>query len=42
MSHSVVQRIENALWGAFIGNALAMPVHCSIPWSLPVNGFREA
>ncbi|MDL0432753.1 ADP-ribosylglycohydrolase family protein [Marinobacter sp. TBZ242] len=27
MSHSVVQRIENALWGAFIGDALAMPVH---------------
>lgn len=27
MSHSIVQRIENALWGAFIGDALAMPVH---------------
>ncbi|MDF0751535.1 ADP-ribosylglycohydrolase family protein [Marinobacter sp. 71-i] len=27
MSHSIVRRIENALWGAFIGDALAMPVH---------------
>jgi ADP-ribosylglycohydrolase len=27
MNSSVARRIENALWGAFIGDALAMPVH---------------
>jgi ADP-ribosylglycohydrolase len=27
MSNSVARRIENALWGAFIGDALAMPAH---------------
>lgn len=27
MSDPVARRIDNALWGAFIGDALAMPVH---------------
>ncbi|MDX1588297.1 MAG: ADP-ribosylglycohydrolase family protein [Oleiphilaceae bacterium] len=37
MSKPVTQRIENALWGAFIGDALAMPVH----WFYSAERIRE-
>jgi ADP-ribosylglycohydrolase len=37
MNNSVVQRIENALWGAFIGDALAMPVH----WFYSTDNIRK-
>ena len=37
MSSSVIPRIENALWGTFIGDALAMPVH----WFYSPERIRE-
>lgn len=37
MSSSISRRIENALWGAFIGDALAMPVH----WFYSTERIRE-
>ncbi|MAY56569.1 MAG: ADP-ribosylation protein [Gammaproteobacteria bacterium] len=37
MSDSIASRIENALWGAFIGDALAMPVH----WFYSTDHIRE-
>ncbi|ERS81027.1 hypothetical protein Q672_06860 [Marinobacter sp. EVN1] len=37
MSKSVIRRIENALWGAFIGDALAMPAH----WFYSRERIRE-
>jgi ADP-ribosylglycohydrolase len=37
MNNPVVRRIENALWGAFIGDALAMPVH----WFCSTERIRE-
>ncbi len=37
MNNPVARRIENALWGAFIGDALAMPVH----WFYSPERIRE-
>ena len=37
MSTSVARRIENALWGLFIGDAMAMPVH----WFYSTERIRE-
>ncbi|WP_339859820.1 ADP-ribosylglycohydrolase family protein [Pseudohongiella acticola] len=37
MQDPIAQRIENALWGAFIGDALAMPVH----WYYATEHIRE-
>lgn len=37
MNNPVARRIENALWGAFIGDALAMPVH----WFYSAERIRE-
>lgn len=37
MNDPVVQRIENALWGAFIGDALAMPAH----WFYSLETIRQ-
>lgn len=37
MTQTTIRRIENALWGAFIGDALAMPVH----WFYSQNNIRE-
>lgn len=37
MNHPVVRRIENALWGAFIGDAMAMPAH----WFYSPDNIRK-
>ncbi|MDY6842079.1 MAG: ADP-ribosylglycohydrolase family protein [Pseudomonadota bacterium] len=37
MSQAISQRIENALWGAFIGDALAMPAH----WFYSQDNIRK-
>ncbi|MBC54797.1 MAG: ADP-ribosylation protein [Gammaproteobacteria bacterium] len=37
MNDPIARRIENALWGAFIGDALAMPVH----WFYSTEHIRE-